>query len=186
MFVDLTDVLRSRVGRAGAVGVLGVMEARSAEVIATLLDRPELAVTRRSPLPAARRVGRIALRYRIPAAVVGGRVRPRAGPGTSVRPGPRRPATPCPRGRGRPGRTLERVRWMLTDRFVRCPRGPHPRPWPGSSRSAWPPACSAVTRRPGELGTVLRGLPHNVTTEMDLALWDLAVRLRETPPPSPP
>ena len=25
---------------------------------------------------------------------------------------------------------------------------------------------------------MLRGLPHNVTTEMDLALWDLAVRVR--------
>ncbi len=27
-----------------------------------------------------------------------------------------------------------------------------------------------------DLQTVLRGLPHNVTTEMDLALWDLAGR----------
>jgi rifampicin phosphotransferase len=32
--------------------------------------------------------------------------------------------------------------------------------------------------RPGELATVLRGLPHNVTTEMDLALWRLATRIR--------
>ncbi|HEX6552105.1 MAG TPA: PEP/pyruvate-binding domain-containing protein [Ktedonobacteraceae bacterium] len=45
---------------------------------------------------------------------------------------------------------------------------------------------------PDELQSVLRGLPHNPTTEMDLALWDLARRvqadpataryLRETPP----
>src|SRR5204863_493309 len=35
VFVDLTDVLRSRAGRAGVHGVLGVMEARSAEVIGT-------------------------------------------------------------------------------------------------------------------------------------------------------
>ena len=32
--------------------------------------------------------------------------------------------------------------------------------------------------RPGDLQTVLRGLPYNVTTEMDLALWDLAARIR--------
>lgn len=31
----------------------------------------------------------------------------------------------------------------------------------------------------GDLETVLRGLPHNVTTEMDLELWAVAVRLRE-------
>jgi pyruvate,water dikinase len=32
--------------------------------------------------------------------------------------------------------------------------------------------------RPGQLATVLRGLPHNVTTEMDLALWQLTEEIR--------
>ena len=32
--------------------------------------------------------------------------------------------------------------------------------------------------QPGELQTVLRGLPHNVTTEMDLELWQLTQRIR--------
>lgn len=32
--------------------------------------------------------------------------------------------------------------------------------------------------RPGELQGVLRGLPNNVTTEMDLVLWRLATRIR--------
>ena len=31
---------------------------------------------------------------------------------------------------------------------------------------------------PGELQTVMRGLPHNVTTEMDLELWQLTQRVR--------
>jgi pyruvate,water dikinase len=35
--------------------------------------------------------------------------------------------------------------------------------------------------KPGDLQTVLRGLPHNVTTEMDLALWKLAALIREDP-----
>ena len=38
---------------------------------------------------------------------------------------------------------------------------------------------------PGELQTVLRGLPHNVTTEMDLELWQLArnaIRADQTRP----
>ncbi|WP_400160138.1 PEP/pyruvate-binding domain-containing protein [Arthrobacter sp. BPSS-3] len=46
----------------------------------------------------------------------------------------------------------------------------------------------AVARRllrgiapPRELEAVLRGLPHNVTTEMDLELWRLAVTLRDDP-----
>ena len=32
--------------------------------------------------------------------------------------------------------------------------------------------------RPGELQSILRGLPHNVTTEMDLELWELTERIR--------
>ena len=65
-------------------------------------------------------------------------------------------------------------------RFVRCA----PRIAPGAGgrvRRARPrrAGCSAADARPGELQTVLRGLPHNVTTEMDLALWDLAARLRD-------
>ncbi len=36
--------------------------------------------------------------------------------------------------------------------------------------------------RPDEMQTVLRGLPHNPTTEMDLALWGLSRRARRDPP----
>jgi rifampicin phosphotransferase len=32
--------------------------------------------------------------------------------------------------------------------------------------------------RPGELQEVMRGLPHNVTTEMDLKLWELTTQIR--------
>ena len=39
--------------------------------------------------------------------------------------------------------------------------------------------CSARMRGADDLQTVLRGLPHNITTKMDLALWDLAGRIRE-------
>jgi phosphohistidine swiveling domain-containing protein len=46
---------------------------------------------------------------------------------------------------------------------------------PGSSRWRWPAGHDV---EPGELGEVLRGLPHNVTTEMDLELWALARRIR--------
>ena len=32
--------------------------------------------------------------------------------------------------------------------------------------------------QPGELQEVLRGLPHNITTEMDLELWELTEEIR--------
>ncbi|WP_433030934.1 PEP/pyruvate-binding domain-containing protein [Actinomycetospora sp. CA-053990] len=185
VFVDLTDVLRSRLGRAGAAGVLGVMETRSAEVIATQLDRPELAVTRRSPLPTVRRVGRIALRYRIPPAVVGAwtnpaRARDRAFDLVRTA-GEALPARP---EAGRVER-VERVRWMLTDRFVRVPRGP-PRPRrPASSPSAWPPACSAVAPVPASSAPYCAACrttsPRRWTSRSGTSPSACAT----TPPPSP-
>ena len=181
VFVDLTDILRSRVGRLGAAGVLGVMETRSAEVIATQLDRPELAVTRRSPLPTVRRVGRIALRYRIPPAVVGAWTNPaRARDRAFALVRDAAATLPAPAGAGREER-VDRARWMLTACFA--PMAPRIAPAPAAGFLALGLAARLLRgrARPGELGTVLRGLPHNVTTEMDLALWDLAVRLRDDP-----
>ena len=55
-----------------------------------------------------------------------------------------------------------------------------PTPLPGfCSHRAGPPAARRRASR-GELQTVLRGLPHNVTTEMDLELWDLRERCAPT------
>ena len=45
---------------------------------------------------------------------------------------------------------------------------------PGSPCSGWPGGCSAPGPTPDEVQQILRGLPHNVTTEMDLELWRLA------------
>jgi pyruvate,water dikinase len=181
LFVDLTDVLRSRVGRRGAAGVLGVMEARSAAVIATQLDRPELSVTRRSPLPALRRVARIAVRYRILPAVVAAWIRParaRERAFDLVRTAGE--ALPGRAGAGRVER-VERARWMLAERFVQVPPRTAAAPVAGFLALGLAARLLRGHARPGELGTVLRGVPHNVTTEMDLALWDLAVRLRDDP-----
>src|SRR4030095_12846903 len=36
--------------------------------------------------------------------------------------------------------------------------------------------------QPGELQEVLRGLPHNITTEMDLKLWGLTDEIRDDEP----
>ena len=66
LFVDLTDVLRSRVGRSLMPRVLDVMEARSAVVLRGLLGEPDLSLTQRSPLPFIKRVSRIALLHGVP------------------------------------------------------------------------------------------------------------------------
>ncbi|MFI5894112.1 PEP/pyruvate-binding domain-containing protein [Actinoplanes sp. NPDC051513] len=54
--------------------------------------------------------------------------------------------------------------------------------WPivaGMLAAALPAALLGDVARPGEIHTVLGGMPHNVTIEMDLALWRLAARAGE-------
>lgn len=49
--------------------------------------------------------------------------------------------------------------------------------WPivaGMLAAALPPKLLGPVARPGEINAVLAGMPHNVTIEMDLALWELS------------
>jgi rifampicin phosphotransferase len=49
--------------------------------------------------------------------------------------------------------------------------------WPivaGMLASALPPKLLGPVAHPGEINTILAGMPHNVTIEMDLALWELS------------
>lgn len=42
------------------------------------------------------------------------------------------------------------------------------------AEGGWPDGCCAAILRPGELNATLPGMPHNVTTRMDLQLWSVA------------
>jgi pyruvate,water dikinase len=85
VFVDLTGVLRSRVGRTLMPRVLDVMEARSAAILRRLLADHRLAINRRSPLSFLRRALRLALGYGVPQQVVQALARPHAARARALR-----------------------------------------------------------------------------------------------------
>jgi len=174
IFADLTEVVRSPLGRRVLRGALRVMEARSARLLPALVNDPRLPPgDRGSMLAAVIEVVRALVRVGVPSVLV--------------------------RGLRDPDRTREQV-LADTDAVVRRPMAADPTParridaferlfldWPGRLfpklvglvGSAMLPYWLASRilgdrARPGELQTVLRGLPHNPTTEMDLALWALA------------
>ncbi|MFI6919389.1 PEP/pyruvate-binding domain-containing protein [Nonomuraea spiralis] len=181
LFIDVTGVLRSRVGRAVVPRVFDVMEARSARVLRGLFNDPRLSVTRRSVWPFARRVAAITLRHGVPVTFV----RALADPAGAER-----------RVRRQADAHLARLApptgASLTERVDHVARALIGQVVPIAPR-AFPVAAAAVPMlllaarllkgrvAPGELQTVLRGAPRNVTTEMDLALWALAQRLRRDP-----
>ncbi|MEU1876338.1 PEP/pyruvate-binding domain-containing protein [Streptosporangium sp. NPDC020072] len=179
LFLDVTGVMRGRAGRAIVPRLLDVMEARSAVVLRGLFDDPRFGVTRRSVLPALRRVLRIARRFRVPSNVVRAVLNPGATRGRveRLRSRLRAELAPLPESATSLER-LDRVERTLSARTV--PLLPHvvPGPIAGFAMLGLAARLLGGRARPGELTTVLRGLPHNVTTEMDLALWRLAGRIR--------
>jgi len=179
-FIDITAALRNPVGRKAVPAIFSVMEARSAVVVRELLaDEPSLAPTR-SALPGAvafaRPVLRILLRYRVPALIALALARPAAARKVVAARGDQLRARLAEPVIGDGHARLAHVVTML-----RAVPPIMPRTVPAAAGG-----FLALGLARGVAGNdldaqavheVLRGLPHNVTTDMDLELWALATRL---------
>jgi len=178
VFIDVTTVVRSRVGRAIMPKVLDVMEARSAGVIRSLFADPRLSITQPSRLPFLRHVGAVALRFHVPPRLVLALLWPARARDQLERGGSELDARLIAPADLTATERLDRVQRMLNEEFA--PVAPRILPVAGAgfvalwlARRLLGPAAQS-----GDLQAVLRGLPHNVTTEMDLDLWNVATRLR--------
>jgi rifampicin phosphotransferase len=180
MFIDLTGALRGSVGRTLFPRMLDVMESRSAVVLRRVIQDPRLSMTRKSPLSFLRRAARIAFRFRVPLRVVHALARPddarlrceRIGVELAGRLGPLPPAAGA-------AERLDFAERILHEEIISL--GPRLMPPAAAGLGMFALAGKLLRKdlRGGELQTVLRGLPGNVTTEMDLALWKLAGRIRD-------
>ncbi|GIH90265.1 PEP/pyruvate-binding domain-containing protein [Planobispora siamensis] len=179
MFFDVTGVVRSRTGLAFFPRVLDVMEARSAVILRELSRDPRFGMLHRSRRPALRRAARLGRRYRIPPRAVQALIRPESAHRRAERTEAVLRAKLASPREATPVQRLDRVERLLSTELF--PLVPTILPGAGAGFAmlglAW--RLLGDRARPGELAGVLRGIPHNVTTEMDLALWRLATRVRE-------
>ncbi|MGH3821675.1 MAG: PEP-utilizing enzyme, partial [Pseudonocardiaceae bacterium] len=181
-FVDVTPVLRSRAGRVLVPRILDVMEARSAVVLRQLGDDPRLGVRRSSWWPFVRRVLAVAIRFRIPLHIAQGLLWPAAERRRVDLVGRRlRGQLTMPAG-ATAAQRLDRVQQLLHTAVVPIMPTVVPAAGAGFLALALASKLARDDLAPGELGEVLRGLPHNVTTEMDLELWALARTIRADAP----
>ncbi|HEY5980855.1 MAG TPA: PEP/pyruvate-binding domain-containing protein [Microlunatus sp.] len=180
IFVDITPALRHPRARRVAVRVAGVMEARTKAVLEHLEDDPRFGPDEATTGPAWPLVLRLLARTRAPLRLAHALISPISALHRvdqieqSVRDRWQIPASATPTER------LDAVEERLgTDTFLVMP-------------SVFPYAAAglmsiAVARRlapdldPVLFAEVRRGLPHNVTTEMDLDLWRLASRIGADP-----
>ena len=179
-FVDVTAVLRNPIGRTIATFVLKFMEARTGVVLRELLDDPAFAPVPHGRRRALRRIGPVLVRFRVPLVIAQAVASPAAASRRVARLGARAAAFPPSAPDATGAERLERATAALASALPA---------FPGSA-----PAFAAgflmrgVARRlAGDdlddvtMDAVLRSLPNNVTTEMDLQLWALAQRVRSDP-----
>ena len=181
LFVDITELLRSKSSRRMIPRLMKLADARSVDVLEYLMADPRFAETPRgkrlSPQVTLKSLPQMAVLPYLPAAMI------------------------------RPAAAIERLR-RAEEKFRRTlvlaePAGPVTRLdfverilgkeiLPGLMMQLPPPAAGyawlGIARwlldglaKPGDLEAVLRGLPGNVTTEMDLELWRTATLIRDDP-----
>ncbi len=178
IYFDLTTVARSTTGRRIVPRVFDVMETRSAAVLRRVFEDPRFTVTSRTPIGLLRHVVPAAVHARAPETLLRALFRPEAALrrvnrfarefGKSLELGPG--ATPAER--------LDHAEFLLGNRLFPIVPAVLPLPALGFAMLGLTGKLLGGHRW-DDLQKVLRGLPNNVTTEMDLELWRLATVVRD-------
>ncbi|GII95783.1 PEP/pyruvate-binding domain-containing protein [Sinosporangium siamense] len=180
LFVDITGIMRSHVGREILPRLLDVMEARTARILRGLFPDPRLSLTLRSPLPFLRRITRIALTIGLPALAVQALLNPATAHRNAARVEAALRVRLAPPDEATPAQRLKHAEHALGAGVLTVPKIA-PSAIVGFAMLGLANWLLKNIAKPGEIQTVLRGVPHNVTTEMDLALWQLAEDIRKHP-----
>ena len=181
IYFDLTSMFRSKAGRAIVPRVFDVMETRSADIMRALFEDPRFAVTNKTPFKLIRHVAPIVLRFRLPEALLFALFRPDVALdkvqrlGGSLKAGHEVPADATPREK------LAHAERILREELFPVLPNILPPVVLGFAMIGLVRKLLGEQASWGELQTIIRGLPNNVTTEMDLALWRLLTRIRDDP-----
>ncbi|HVE68290.1 MAG TPA: PEP/pyruvate-binding domain-containing protein, partial [Solirubrobacteraceae bacterium] len=192
LFLDVTPLMRSTLGRRFFEGATRIGEARTATIVRRLVADPRLTPVATPRWPVLRAVLSFLIRGRVPLHAAQALLRPQATRARIAR------LEAELRALGEVKRTAGAVENLAA--VERLFAGGPPRIIPGIAPVlAVGMGSYALAGRllrgltsDDERQAVLRGLPHNPTTEMDLALWALATEVRadeelarivrETPP----
>jgi pyruvate,water dikinase len=179
VFVDVTSTLKGPVGRLLLPRVLDMMEARSGATLRALADDARFSCGRRSRWPFVRRALRIAARYSAPMTVVQALASPGAALARAERIGTELEQRLTPPPNATPSERLSFIVRALETEAV--PLAPKLTPAAAAAFAMLGLAGKllGLNLTDGALQTVMRGVPNNVTTEMDLDLWKVACAIRQ-------
>ena len=179
VYQDVTSVLRNRIGRRAVIAIFGVMEARASAVLKRLAEWPEFSIIDSHGHTMLRHIAAALVRNKVPVRVAIGLANPEwAYRGIAATERRLRRSLTLP-ANVTASQRLDFVEQRLGETFLLV----MPRTAPYAAGGYLMLAASRRLLRdvaqPGELQEVLRGLPHNITTEMDLELWELTEEIRD-------
>jgi phosphohistidine swiveling domain-containing protein len=194
MYVDLTPILRNKSGRDLMARMLPLADGRSAAILPSLLADPRFSVARpprrksqanTAPARTQAKGAQGTQGLGVFLGIIPGMVRALLWPDRELRRARRyqdrlaaRLALPLP---ATAARRLQHTEDILATSINGLIQATLPAPSVGYLMLAVARRLLRGIAEPRELEAVLRGLPHNVTTIMDLELWHLAVSLGGDP-----
>ncbi|WP_442544026.1 PEP/pyruvate-binding domain-containing protein [Arthrobacter sp. KN11-1C] len=181
IYFDLTSVFRSEAGRAFVPRIFDVMESRSAAIIRALFEDPRFAVTSKTPFKLLRHIGPIVLRFHLPETLLRALVRPEVALRKVGRLGEDLYAAHDVPADATPREKLDHAERILREELFPILPNILPPVALGFAMIGLVRKLLGEQASWGELQTIIRGLPNNVTTEMDLALWRLSASIRDDP-----
>jgi pyruvate,water dikinase len=181
IFLDITPMLRSTLRRRLLERLARIGEARSAPILRSLAADPRFAPVKKSRWPVLRTVILLLIRGRIPPRVAQALLRPEAARARVARlQADLRALGEVPSGADAAQR-LRAVERLLSGFAPRVVPTILPVFATGLLSNALAGKLLGNLAADHERQVVLRGLPHNPTTEMDLALWALAQEVQGDP-----
>ncbi|MCA2220194.1 PEP/pyruvate-binding domain-containing protein [Nonomuraea aurantiaca] len=178
VWLDLTTALRSRMGRAIMPRALLMGEARAGAVLTDLFEEPRFSVIHTSRRPFFRAVAHFARRVHAPKRLLQALTRPERAIAYTRRLGDeldRRLRVP---GSATPVQRLDHAERMLSTTF---PAIVSLMPIAIAGYGLFALAAKLSGLSMSDMQDVLRSVPNNPTTEMDLELWALATRIEPEP-----
>src|SRR5215212_1767417 len=181
IFADITPVLRSAQGRRLFTGAMQHMEARTVPIVRHLVNDPRLATVPTPWSPVLRAVLSVFVRGRIPLHAVGALASPGKASARAARVVARlRTSGDVSPDAGTAERLTAAERLLLGAPPEILPHVP-PVFAAGLAANALAGKLLGDLATDDERRVAMRALPHNPTTEMDLALWALAREARADP-----
>ncbi|QCB98784.1 pyruvate kinase [Arthrobacter sp. PAMC25564] len=193
MYVDLTPLVHNKYGRSYLQRILPLADGRSGAVFPALLEDPRFSVSKRTlrqslakagaarGIPSSEGTDSVLLVLRLLPALIGAALRPEAELARAQAYGKRLDAELALPEPATAFRRLDHTQRILDRTVDGLILATLPGPSVGYIMLAVARRLLRGIAKPRELEAVLRGLPHNVTTEMDLELWQLSVAIGADP-----